>query len=261
MTKDQFQKELEEKVTPGVKPSDLRKLKRSKSADDIPATPSSVPVSRSKSTEPFKDPQYPYTTLVSQQEELVALRKETTAKSDTIKLLRQKIENLEKTNPPHQLLQDQLSEKQQELESLRETSQNLKKVLKETLTELDNSLFARQQAVKQFGQIYEQLQKIKQELDENVNEASNELVSQDDQISRYRTQNQQAKLRIQSLEQDLNLTQRLVKLRKDSSFGYPDDYPNLNYLKYALYSLLAVSFTLYLANYLKNPRASPKSYD
>src|SRR3954452_10878042 len=38
MTKDQLQKELKDKVKPGVKPSDLKKLKRSKSADDIPKT-------------------------------------------------------------------------------------------------------------------------------------------------------------------------------------------------------------------------------
>src|SRR3954468_8193331 len=100
MTKDQLQKELKDKVKPGVKPSDLRKLKRSKSADDIPSAPTSIPVSRSKSTEPFKDPKYPYTTLISQQEELDKLKKETTAKSDTIKLLRQKIEELETKDTP-----------------------------------------------------------------------------------------------------------------------------------------------------------------
>src|SRR4051812_14349525 len=37
MTKE-FQKELQEKVKEGIKPSDLKKLKRSKSADDIPTS-------------------------------------------------------------------------------------------------------------------------------------------------------------------------------------------------------------------------------
>ena len=124
MTKPDFQKELKDKVKPGVKPSDLKRLKRSKSADDIAFTPpTSIPVSRSKSTEPFKDPKYPYTTLVSQQEELDKLKKETVAKSDTIALLRKKVESLEtqlKNNPPSQLLQGQLTEKQQEVERLRE---------------------------------------------------------------------------------------------------------------------------------------------
>ena len=38
MTKDQLQKELKEKVKEGVKPSDIKRLKRSKSLNDI-ATP------------------------------------------------------------------------------------------------------------------------------------------------------------------------------------------------------------------------------
>src|SRR5215213_4115120 len=40
MTKDQLQQELLEKVKPGTKPSHLKKLKRSKSAGDIPSAPS-----------------------------------------------------------------------------------------------------------------------------------------------------------------------------------------------------------------------------
>jgi hypothetical protein len=43
MVKDQLQQELEEKVIPGVKPSDLRKLKRSKSAGDVSSAPPSPP--------------------------------------------------------------------------------------------------------------------------------------------------------------------------------------------------------------------------
>src|SRR5690242_17846641 len=103
MTKQALQKELQEKVKEGVKPSHLKKLKRSKSEGDIPKAPplpTSVPVSRSKSTEPFQDEKYPYTTLVSQQERITELEKESTAKSDTIALLRKKIEDLEKSNPP-----------------------------------------------------------------------------------------------------------------------------------------------------------------
>ena len=98
MTKPEFQKELKEKITPGVKPSTLKKLKKSKSTGDIPKIsplPTATSLNRSKSTEPFSDPKYPYTTLISQQEELETLRKETETKSTTISLLRKKIENLE----------------------------------------------------------------------------------------------------------------------------------------------------------------------
>src|ERR1700743_1974190 len=123
MTKQNLQKELKEKVKEGVKPSHLKKLKRSKSEGDIPKAPSlpppSTPLTRSQSNQPFTDPQYPYTTLISQQEELDRLQKETKAKSDTISLLRKKITDLENNNPPSQLLQDQLTTKQKDLESLR----------------------------------------------------------------------------------------------------------------------------------------------
>jgi hypothetical protein len=104
MTKPEFRKELKEKIIEGVKPSTLKKLKKSKSTGDIPKAPplptQSPPLNRSKSTEPFSDPNYPYTTLISQQEELEKLKKETAAKSDTIALLRKKIEDLEKSNTP-----------------------------------------------------------------------------------------------------------------------------------------------------------------
>src|SRR3954465_3730445 len=124
MTKQNLQKELlenevsaEQKVKPGTKPSDL---KRSKSAEQIGLTPP-VHLERSKSAEPqsFNDPKYPYTTLISQSQELETLRKESEAKSATISLLRKKIDELEKSNPPNLLLQEQLAEKQQQIESLR----------------------------------------------------------------------------------------------------------------------------------------------
>src|SRR5688572_18381827 len=39
MTKQELQKEIQDKVKPGIKPSDLKKLKRSKSEGDIPKAP------------------------------------------------------------------------------------------------------------------------------------------------------------------------------------------------------------------------------
>ncbi|CAG8455315.1 12943_t:CDS:1 [Ambispora gerdemannii] len=50
MTKEQLQKELKEKIKPGIKASDLKKLKRSKSADDISTSPTSnIPLKKSHS--------------------------------------------------------------------------------------------------------------------------------------------------------------------------------------------------------------------
>jgi chromosome segregation ATPase len=44
MTKEQLQKELQEKVKEGIKPSDIKKLRRSKSADDIRDIPTPPPL-------------------------------------------------------------------------------------------------------------------------------------------------------------------------------------------------------------------------
>ena len=152
MTKQDLQKEIKDKVKPGVKPSHLKKLKRSKSADDIPSAPTSIPLNRSKSTEPFKDSKYPYTTLISQQEELEKLQKESETKSATISLLRKKIEDLEQSNPPTQSLQDQLSEKQQQIEELRKnlesTNSELNSLKQDHSTLLDTNLTLKHQSLK-----------------------------------------------------------------------------------------------------------------
>jgi hypothetical protein len=47
MTNEQLKAELKEKVKAGVKPSDIKKLKRSKSADDISTIPPAPPLSNS----------------------------------------------------------------------------------------------------------------------------------------------------------------------------------------------------------------------
>jgi predicted RNase H-like nuclease (RuvC/YqgF family) len=156
MTKEQLQKELKEKVKPGIKPS---QLKRSKSADDVsPPTP--------------PETKYPFTTLISQQEQLDELKKETTAKSDTIKLLRKKNDDLRSKlsdlqgkcddlqkeltrNPPTPLLQDQLKQKQNEVEDLRSKLDKSHQNLTESNAKLEQSLTARVEAVKQFDKVYD----------------------------------------------------------------------------------------------------------
>src|SRR5204863_4516 len=101
--KDDLQAELLEKVKPGTKPSHL---KRSKSASDIPVAP------------PLLNQTGSFSAVVEQ------------LKKDKAELTTQKV-----------LLQDQLKEKQKEVEELRaklETSS-----LEPTLSELDQSLMAR----------------------------------------------------------------------------------------------------------------------
>ena len=212
MTKDQLQKELKEKVREGVKPSDIKKLKRSKSDSDIPKAPplpTSTPLSKSKSSETsFSDPKYPYTTLISQQEELEALRKETQAKSTTISLLRKKIDDLEQTNP-----------------------------------DLDNSLLTRHKNLKDWFKQYQRTKELDKELKENIDQASNELLIQDQTISSLRTELRTLKHSNQSLQRDLELVQRLAESRKTP---LPSPEPNWTYLKLVFYSLLVVMFTYWM---------------
>jgi hypothetical protein len=145
MTKEQLQKELLEKVKPGTKPS---QLKKSKSADQL--LPKSTPLTKSKSAEVFTDPKYPYTSLISQQQTIEKLAKESQAKSTTISLLRKKVEELEKLklNPPQPLLVEQLAQKQRELEDLRQQLETKTSELTQSQQELDKSLAARHQGLK-----------------------------------------------------------------------------------------------------------------
>src|SRR5204862_2377913 len=108
ITKKYHKKELLEKVKPGTKPSDLRKLKRSKSANDL--------------------------------------------------------------NPPTPLLQDQLKEKQQEVEGLRKKLEATNQELQTVKQELDNSLAAREAGVKVFGQEHDKRTKAQRELNETIEE-------------------------------------------------------------------------------------------
>src|SRR5437660_12496817 len=110
MTKEQLQKELKEKIRPGVKASDLKKLKRSKSADDIPKVPASVPLKKSQSH--LEIPLRP-----SSKEQVIQLQDQVKFHAETaanyLKSLQtsqaqvSKLETELKNNPPNQLLQDQ----------------------------------------------------------------------------------------------------------------------------------------------------------
>jgi molecular chaperone GrpE (heat shock protein) len=124
MTKE-FQKELREKVTLGVKPSDLRKLKRSKSADDLPNSSLSPPLE-----------------LEIESKEL-----EKQLESAT-----QTIAELTKIAQKNSLIEDQLKAKQQEVEQLRknleEKNEELKKLKTNHSNLLDTNLTLKHQSLK-----------------------------------------------------------------------------------------------------------------
>jgi chromosome segregation ATPase len=152
MTKDQqFQKELLEKVKPGVKASIL-KLKKSKSADDIITPVSNIPLKKSNS-----QLEIPVTQQPSPQEQITNLKDQVKFHAQTatnylssLQTSQAKVSELEKrlkTHPPNSLLQDQLKEKQKEVESLRAKLDDSNQQLTETTEQLDNSLFARHKSL------------------------------------------------------------------------------------------------------------------
>ena len=241
MTKQDLQKELLEKVKPGTKPS---QLKKSKSADNLSLPSQSTSLTRSKSAEVFTDPKYPYTSLISQQQTIEKLAKETQTKSTTISLLRKKVEELEK-HPPTLLLEEQLKVKQRELEVLRKDLAAKNAELNQTKQELDKSLQARHQGLKDWNQAYQKTQALNSELNSTVEESAEELTSQDQLLTKLRSENFKLKQTNQSLARDLTLVQKLAESRKVPY--YADEFSSsLNYFKYVVYSLIAVGFVLVL---------------
>ena len=177
MTKEELQQELLKKVKEGIKPSKLRKLKKSKSEGELRSS---------------------------------------------------------LNNPPSPLLQDQLKEKQKEIEQLRKQLEKANSELKSTQEELDKSLEARIQGIKTFGKEHDKRTKAQQELKETIEEASNELVSSDKNLSSLRTKLFKTEQEKTKLSQDLSLAQRLVELRREPLEPSWPAFPGLSWLVWTL---------------------------
>src|SRR2546421_1614339 len=156
MTKDQLQKELLEKVKPGTKPSHLKKLKRSKSDGDIPKVPPLPKLNEmeqlKKENEQLKQEvqataerlNTPSTDQVAEIRELLLDLDKfgNTSLTTPSQALSTLTEELKKTTDLNGLLQEQLKEKQQQIEELR------KQLETQPTVELDNSLLARHKNLK-----------------------------------------------------------------------------------------------------------------
>lgn len=256
MTKDALQKELQEKVREGVKPSDLKKLKRSKSADDIVSpSPPNPPLKKSQSQ--LEIPLQPNSKqqITNLQEQIQFHSQAAQNYLQSLQSAQARVSELEtslKNVPPSQLLQDQLREKQQEIEQLRkdleQTNLELTSLKSQHSSLLDTNLTLKHQSLKDWFKQYQQTQKLEKELAQNVDYASNELLTQDKTISQLRTELSTLKLQKQSLSRDLELATKLAQLR-----GTPlsSSETNWTYLKYALYSLALVIFISYLFKNMK----------
>jgi hypothetical protein len=214
MTKQELQAEIKQKVKPGVKPS---QLKRSKSLSDIPKAPllskSSPTLTKSKSAEELE--------LIANKEEIIE-QLETQISVLELKLETQTRELTEK-EAEKQLFANQLKEKQKEIEELRAkleaTNSNSLALVPNNpssseFSELDQSLIARHQNLKDFFKQFEKTIKLEQELAENIDYASDELIRQDDEILKLSSENRQLKRTNHQLSQDLRLSQRLAELRR-----------------------------------------------
>ena len=180
MTKDQLQKELKEKLKEGVKPSELKKLKRSKSDGELPSNRSSLGNERHIP----KAPPLPKTNP----------------------------REIEELQAEKQLFSDQLKEKQKEIEELRKTLEAKNTELKATKKDLDNSLQARVTAISTFGKEHQKRTQAQKELNQTLEEASEELITSDKTISSLRT-------KLFKAEQEHNrLKQELKALRSKESF-------------------------------------------
>ena len=238
MTKELLQKELNEKLKVGVKPSDLKKLKRSKSADDIPTSPPPASQPRRKSVNP----------VITED----TLTKQLSEAQDQISILELKLETcqrelteLNSLTAENKHLREQAKIKQQQMESLRKDLEETNSKLTQTQQELDNSLQARHQGLKDFGSEYAKKKQAQQELASTVKESAEELTTQDQLLTKLRSENFKLKQTNQSLQRDLTLVQKLAESRKVPY--YADEFSSsLNYFKYALYGLLAVGFLLML---------------
>ena len=235
--KDQLQKELLEKVKPGTKPSHL---KRSKSLNDIP-----------------KAPPLPKSEVEQLKAELAQVKAENQATLERLKGLHDfaKSSNSSLTNPAQalstltselkkqtdltSLLQDQLKEKQKEIETLRKDLEE-NQANQAPAQELDHSLVARHQNLKDWFSQYQKTQSLDQELAQNIDQASTELTTQDQKIRQLRTNNSKLKQENQNLARELKLVQGVAELRRTGPFPSPGS-PDLSlYLKFALYASLAL---------------------
>src|SRR5690348_2368597 len=111
MVKEQLQKELKEKIKPGVKASDIKRLKKSKSDGDLPQAKTQI-LNRSQSSNNIPTAPLSPVTKIKQLEDkisVLALTVETKDREITERDL--EIKQLKK-NPPNLLLADQLKQKQ-----------------------------------------------------------------------------------------------------------------------------------------------------
>ena len=153
---------------------------------------------------------------------------------------------LKKAQNLNTLLQEQLKEKQQEIEELRK---QLEAPASNSIQELDQSLKARHKSLKDWFKQYQKTKQLDQELSQNIEQASEELITQDQKISSLQSQNNQLKQANQILQRDLNLAQRLAELRRTSPFPDENTWPTFPSLSLITFTLTLLTLWILTKNY------------
>ena len=157
---------------------------------------------------------------------------------------------LKKAQNLNTLLQDQLKEKQQEIEELRKAFEEVQEApASNSIQELDHSLSARHRSLKDWFKQYQKTKQLDQELSENIEQASEELITQDQKISSLQSQNNQLKQANQSLARDLNLAQRLAELRRTNPLPAKDTWPYFPSLSLITFTLTMLTLWILTKNY------------
>ena len=203
MTKQDLQKELKEKVKEGVKPSDLKKLKRSKSADDIPTslTPPNPPLKKSHSQLELPLPIQP-------------------SKDQIIKQLKQDL--LFTQNTANNYLTS-LSAAQAQLTQLQEQIKENPTELKTKIKELEDYILQlRLDKIKEFSEYYETKQELTQELEENISLAVKEIVKLKDQLKTANKKKLELQSKLgQASSKNAQLELKLInELSNENGFNY-----------------------------------------
>ena len=202
MTKQDLQQELKEKVKEGVKPSDLKKLKLSKSADDIPS--SSVP------NPPLKKSHSQLEIPVSNQP----------SKDQIIKQLKQDL--LFTQNTANNYLKS-LQAAQAQITQLQEQIKENPAELKIKITQLeDKVLELRVEKIKEFSEYYEAKQELTQELEENISLAVKEIVKLKDQLKTANKKKLELQSKLgQASSKNAQLELKLInELSNENGFNY-----------------------------------------
>jgi chromosome segregation ATPase len=142
MTNSQFQQELKEKVKAGIKPSDLKKLKKSKSLDDLPTSPPPNPPLK-KSHSQLEIPLPP-----NLKQQISALQDELTTERKRVDLLRE----------------DLASEQAKNKQAAQKITQLADKILE-----------LRVEKIKEFSEYLDKKQALTQELEENLQTGTEEI--------------------------------------------------------------------------------------